>query len=168
MKKLFLSIGTLILFYTVNAQIIVEYIDPGSIGSALQTRLENAPLVKMPEFNYKWIEEEEKKTDVPYVRPPRFGYAYETEINNSNDGEWTQEENVSIWTLSIKSKGTLSINLFLDEFFLSEGSEFNIYNDSKTMRFGPVTSKHNKSSRKLSTDIIKGSSVTMVLTEPNT
>ena len=168
MKKLLFSIGTVFLFYSVNAQIIVEQIEPGSIGSTLQTRFENAPVIEMPEFNYKWIEEEEKEPNVPYVRPPRFGYAYETKINNSNDGKWTQEGNVSIWTLSIKSKGALSINLIFDEFFLSEGSEFNIYNNTKTMRFGPVSSKHNKSSRKLATDIIKGSSVTLVLTEPNT
>ncbi len=36
------------------------------------------------------------------------------------------------------------------------------------MRFGPVTSEHNKPNRKLSTDIIKGSAITLVLTEPNT
>lgn len=109
-----------------NAQIIVEQIDPASIGSTLQTYLENVPVIEMPEFDSKWIEEEEKKTDVPYIKPPRFGYAYETEINNSNDGKWTQEGDVSIWTLTIESKGALSINLIFDEFFLSEGSEFNI------------------------------------------
>lgn len=118
MKKLLFSIGIVFLFYSVNAQIIVEQIEPGSVGSTLQTYLENAPVIEMPEFNYKWIEEEEEKeTDVPYIKPPRFGYAYETEINNSNDGKWTQEGNVSIWTLSIKSKGALSINLIFDEFF---------------------------------------------------
>ncbi len=78
MKKLLFSICAIILFYSVNAQIIVEQIDPGSIESDMQTRLESAPVIEMPEFNYKWIEEEEKETNVPSVRPPRFGYAYET------------------------------------------------------------------------------------------
>lgn len=166
MKKLvFCSI--VFFAYNVFAQINVELIDPSSISSNLQVHLESAPVIEMPDFDFKWIEEEDKDTDISSVTPPRFGYAYKTEINNSKDGKWTKEGDFSIWTLTIKSKGALSINLIFDEFFLSEGSEFNIYNDTKTIRFGSVTSKHNKASRKLSTDIIKGSSITLVLKEPN-
>jgi len=165
MKKLALCL-MVFLSFIVNAQINVEQIDPGSVSSNLQIHLANAPIIEMPEFNIKWIEEEEKETNEPSVTPPRFGYAYETEINNLNDGKWTREGDFSIWTLTIKSKGALSINLIFDEFSLSEGSEFNIYNDTKTVKFGPVSLKNNKASRKLSTDIIKGSSITLVLKEP--
>jgi len=168
MRKLLFSIVIVFLFYSVTAQIIVEQIEPSSIGSTLQIYLENAPVIEMPEFDSKWIEEEEKKVDVRNIIPPRFGWAYKTDISITNEGKWTQKGNVSIWTLTIESKGALSINLIFDEFFLSVGSEFNIYNDTKTLRFGPVSPKHNKLSRKLATDIIKGSSVTLVLTEPST
>ena len=175
MRKFLVIIVIVLLGYSANAQIIVERIQPRSIGSSLQDLLNNAPIIEMPEFNYKWIEDEEElmrkedmESDLLIIDPARFGYAYETKINNIDDGDWTQEGNISIWTLAIKSKGALSINLIFDEFYLSEGSEFNIYNDSLTMRFGPVTSKHNRVNRRLSTDIIKGSTIILVLIEPNT
>jgi hypothetical protein len=63
--------------YTVSAQINVEQIDPGSISTRLQLQLTGAPVIEMPEFDFKWIEEEDEVINEPYVTPPRFGYAYE-------------------------------------------------------------------------------------------
>ena len=133
MKKLVICLMVLS-SYTVSAQINVEQIDPGSISTRLQLQLTGAPVIEMPEFDFKWIEEEDEVINEPFVTPPRFGYAYETKINNLKDGKWTKEGDFSIWTLTIKSKGALSINLIFDEFFLSEGSEFNIYNDHRFSR----------------------------------
>ncbi len=167
MKKLLFIIGILFLFCSVRSQIIVEKIKPVSITSTLRFYLENAPVIEMSEFNYKWIEEEEKR-NVSNIRPPRFGYAYKTEINIISDGKWTQEGSLSIWTLTLKSKGALSLNLIFGEFYLIDGAEFNIYNEDGTIRYGPVTSENIKTSRKLATDIIKGSAITLILTEPKT
>ncbi len=119
----------------------------------------------MPKFDFSLLEEEEEDK-YNYIKVPRFGYAFDTKINSKGFGKWIHVEDKSIWALTIRSDGALSINLIFDDFFLTEGAEFNIFNANKTMRFGPVTTENSRKSRKLSTDIIEGSEITLILIEP--
>jgi len=121
----------------------------------------------MPKFDFSLLEEEEEEEDkYNIIKVPRFGYAFDTKINSKDFGKWIHVEGKSIWTLTIRSDGALSLNLIFDDFFLTEGAEFNIFNATKTMRFGPVTTENSRKSRKLSTDIIEGSEITLILIEP--
>lgn len=169
MTRSFLCMMFLCTTVVARTQVMVQQIIPSEMEYALTSIIEKSEVIQMEKFNYEWIEREEFQdgsSDILYAIPPRFGYAYPVKIDNQNDGSWMHTNEATYWVLRIKSEGALSINLIFDEFYLDDGSELNIYNDSKTMKFGPVLSRHNNPKKKLSTDIIKGSEITLVLKEP--
>lgn len=118
----------------------------------------------MPKFSFDLVQKEYE--DNLSIVPPRFGYAFKTEINNQNYGLWVTSGQTRVWSLTIKSEGALSINLIFNDFYLSEGSEFYIYNTTRDIKFGPVLHENNSTKRKFATDIFNGSSVTLILFEP--
>jgi len=151
------------LFY---GQVIMQKIDPNSLDKSLSYLLENAPTTSMPKFSFDLVQKEYE--DNLSIIPPRFGYAFKTDIKNQNDGSWVTLGKNRVWTLTIKSEGALSINLIFNDFHLIKDSEFYIYNGSRDIKLGPVLYENNNIKRKFSTDIFEGSSVTLILFEPVT
>lgn len=145
-------------------QVLMQKINPSSIDKSSSNLLENAPTILMPKFTFDLIQKQYE--DSRSIVPPRFGYAFKTDINNQNNGSWVTSGQKKIWSLTIKSEGALSINLIFSYFYLSEGSEFYIYNDTRDTKFGPVLYENNSVKRKLATDIFDGPSVTLILFEP--
>ena len=95
----------------------------------------------MPSFNVKRLLKEDslrKGLNIPF----RFGKGFDVRYS-LKDGKWTEIKNGRIWNLRIHSKGAYSINLILDELHLPQGGKLYLYNQDRTVIYGPVTSAQN-------------------------
>ena len=123
--------------------------------------------VTMPDFNVAaMLQEDERIAQLQEARPYRFGKGFDTNmaIDVSKDGEEINDD--IVWSMEFYSKKALSINFVLENLDLSDRAELYIYNDSKTMVYGPVTSRSNKKEGVFLTDLIFGDRVTMYVKEP--
>mgnify|MGYP003643260757 CR=1 FL=1 len=98
--------------------------------------------------------------------PFRFGYATEVNYDLSNSGSWYEITDGKVWKLRIKSPEAFSINLIFDDLVLPEGGEMYLYNEDRTMVYGPVTSQNYDGTGNFSTDLIQGDLITLELFEP--
>ncbi|WP_339694042.1 T9SS type A sorting domain-containing protein [uncultured Roseivirga sp.] len=117
----------------------------------------------MPKFNLAQVLQEEQ--DNLSSVAPRFGKGFKVDLK-LKDGQWENVEGGRLWTLGISSENAYSINLIFNEFYLPKGAEFYMYNDENTMLYGPYTFSDNRKNGRLSTDLIKGASITLELFEP--
>lgn len=99
--------------------------------------------------------------DVPF----RFGKDFPVNYSLS-DGVWEYSGEDRIWSMSFQSDGAYSLNFIFDNFYLPQGAEFYIFNEDKTMRYGPVTAGQNSENGRFLTDLVAGDNVTFYLYEP--
>lgn len=95
---------------------------------------------------------------------PRYGVVISTLINK-DEGEVVEMDQVMIWKTGIRSRNATSLNFFLKNLSLPEGSEMYIYNSTGTMVSGPVQSKHIFQGR-YTTDAIDGEEVIIEVIVP--
>ncbi len=106
---------------------------------------------------------EEEKQGIPQ----RFGFPFDVSYNLLNSGNWTTlQDGSKLWTLQIESPGAYSINLIYDNFRISDGAEFFIYNQDRSMVIGAFTSENNKPYEKFATAPVKGDFITLELNVP--
>ena len=108
-------------------------------------------------------DEREKDTGMPY----RFGTAVDVNYSLDNSGEWHDIGNASVWKLQITSNSAMSLNLIFKKLIIPENGELYIYNEERTVIYGPVTSKDITPSGRFSTDVILGESIVLELLEPH-
>lgn len=164
MKNLFILMLFLISSVAIKAQVTMKQI--GNTNSNIQQRLTKSAnqRITLPKINSTALLEEDKNDNSGL--PPRFGKAIDVNIS-LDAGTWEKLPNGRLWSLVIESTGALSINLIFDKFKLAEGAELYMFNKEHDIVFGPITSNQNNEKNVFSTDIIKGSSVTLQLFEPN-
>lgn len=97
--------------------------------------------------------------------PPRFGVAMSSAIS-MEDGVWTETKHGRVWMLRIFSPKAKSLNLHFDKFFLSEKALLYLYRPDHKMVQGPFTSRQNKKSKRITTDLIDGDELIIQLIEP--
>lgn len=154
----------LVLSYTLEAQVRGYITNPTEFAKMKTRNPKMAKKVKrMPKFNLAQVlqEEQDDLSDVS----PRFGKGFDVDLN-LKDGQWEDVEGGRLWTFGISSDSAYSINLVFSKFHLPKGAEFYMYNDEKTMLYGPYTFSDNRKNGRLSTDLIKGASITLELFEP--
>jgi len=166
MKKsclLFLLIASM----SVYAQVPTRFLNTGDITSrgyfetpAITSTVDVAIDVTMA------IEKDEREIELGLTLPFRFGKGAEVNYNLQNSGEWFEKGNGKVWKLKIRSKNAFSINLIIKKLSLPEKAELIIYNEERTMAFGPVTSENVPPSGRLMTDLLEGESITLELFVP--
>jgi len=110
-------------------------------------------------------DEQREKNDV-MPTPFRFGKGVEVDYNLQNSGEWFSIGNGRVWKLKISSKGAYSINLVFGKLALPRGATLYLYNEERTMSFGPITSRDVPSSGRFMSDLLEGETVVLELLEP--
>jgi hypothetical protein len=121
-------------------------------------------VIDMRSINLAQILQEEKLEEGLSV-PFRFGVDIDVNYTLENSGKWFEKEDGRVWKLKIRSKGAYSINLIFDLLYLPEGTMLYIYNEEKTMLYGPITSQDISDSGVFGTDLIQGSTITLELFE---
>lgn len=84
-----------------------------------------------------------------------------------NAGTWTTlADGTAVWRLELSSEGAKQIVLSFSEFHLPKGSRLFVYNQEKTMIFGPYTHEDNPSSGVFSIGLLLGDHVTIEYEAP--
>ena len=154
----------LVFSYTTEAQVRGYRTNPSEFKKLkVRTPKKDKKITRMPKFNLAQVLQEEQ--DNLSSVAPRFGKGFKVDLK-LKDGQWENVEGGRLWTLGISSENAYSINLIFNEFYLPKGAEFYMYNDENTMLYGPYTFSDNRKNGRLSTDLIKGASITLELFEP--
>jgi hypothetical protein len=144
MKKSVLLIAIVMLSLSMQGQITTTFYKKGTapaIHPEIKLKQANMPIKSMPSFDVKELLKEDslhKGLDVPF----RFGKGFNVDYS-LKDGKWTKTNDGRIWNLQIHSKGAYSINLIFDELYLPEGGELYLYNQNRSVVYGPITSSQN-------------------------
>lgn len=96
-----------------------------------------------------------------------FSSPVDVDISLTNSGRWdTLTNRDKIWRIKITSQTAYSIQLFFDDFFLSEDAELYVYNEDKSMVLGAFTNLNNVISNKFTIQPVQGESIILELLEP--
>lgn len=99
--------------------------------------------------------------------PFRFGYPFEVAYNLDNSGIWTESgDGGRIWGLRIICPGAYSMNLIYSRFYLPEGAQLFLYDESRQFVRGAFTSRNNKEHRQFATAPTPGETVILEYYEP--
>ncbi|WP_179018895.1 T9SS type A sorting domain-containing protein [Winogradskyella forsetii] len=151
-KLLFTLLFTCVLAF---AQQIPEDVKPPSWK---QANLSDLVPFKLPSFDLKKLQDEDKINDKDKSIPWRFGHDIYVDHNFHDVGEWTTLENGDrIWRMAYTSKGAYSINFLFDVFSIPEGAKLYVYNKDKTDLLRPFTHYNNNPEEVLGTWLVQGS-----------
>ncbi len=90
-----------------------------------------------------------------------------TKITLQNSGEWMILNNGDrLWRLEIRAKGTESLTLLYDDFWLPKGAKFFLYTADEAQILGAFTHENNKVSGRFSTATTKGEAIFLEYYEP--
>jgi len=123
--------------------------------------------IKLPSFDLKAIQEEDKVNDKLQAKPWRFGYKHTVDFGLENSGLWTELSNGDrVWRILFESKGALSLNFIFDKFFMPQGGKVYLYNEDRSDLLGAYTDIQNQISGTLGTWLVKGDKVWIEYFEP--
>lgn len=139
-----------------------------SLNLGIDTGKEKIPVITMQKVDVKALIEEDEKTTGDTLKPFRFGYEIDADIDIKKDGLQKEFHNGDkLWLLKIHSKGAFSINLIYDNFKLSKGSAFFIYNEDKTEILGAFTPELcNNKDNVFATGLVQGDTIILEYYEP--
>ena len=119
--------------------------------------LTNVKPYKLPSFDLKKIEKEDKVNDKDKSKPWRFGHDIYVDDNMNDVGEWTVLENGDrIWRMSYTSEGAYSLNFMFDVFRIPVGAKLYVYNNDKNDLLRPFTHHNNNPEEILGTWLVNG------------
>lgn len=139
------------------------------ISFSLEMNTSEIPSIAMPPVNVDSIIQEELKLDEQGVgRPFRFGYVHNVDIDLKKMGYLKQLPNGDkLYLLKLYSANAFSINLIYNNYKLSKGSKFFVYNEDRSMILGAFTPDiSNNSFNEFATDLVEGNTIILEYYEP--
>lgn len=95
----------------------------------------------------------------------QFGHVVEFPLSMDDAGFWSFHANgQKVWTMTIESKGALSLGVTFSKFFIPEGAELYLVGEKKTR--GAFTSLNNPANGVLTTFPLEGSTLTLEYIQP--
>jgi hypothetical protein len=161
---------TLLLFFFCYSLVTVAQVTNEGKPISWKLKLQEIKAVqaiKLPSFDLKAIQEEDKTNDKFQAKPWRFGYKHTVDYGLENSGLWTELSNGDrVWRILFESKGALSLNFIFDKFFMPDGGKVYLYNDDRSDLLGAYTDIQNQKSGILGTWLVKGDKVWIEYYEP--
>ncbi|QDU66679.1 trypsin-like peptidase domain-containing protein [Engelhardtia mirabilis] len=104
------------------------------------------------------------------VRPPlplRYGALMPVSINPADNGVWDElADGTMVWRFKVYSPGAKSIGLEFDDFWLPDGAEIYLYDDTLETVFGAFTSINNQPHEQIAFAPFPGDSVIFEYVQP--
>ncbi|WBL42745.1 T9SS type A sorting domain-containing protein [Algoriphagus halophytocola] len=149
------------------AQIQTQYAEQALLGERGYFNVaESGSISLVPKVDVQKLLQEDS-LEANQAVPFRFGYAVDVNYDLNNSGSWYEITEGKVWKFRIQSPEAFSINLIFDDLVLPEGGEMYLYNEDRTMVYGPITSQnYDGGSGYFSTDLIQGDLITLELFEP--
>jgi len=99
--------------------------------------------------------------------PLRFAKLLPVNLNLDNSGTWEYQKNgSSIWRLKLRSEDAISVSLYYNDFYLPEGVELFLYDESNQQLKGAYTCTNNKENGLFATSMVYGESIVIELNIP--
>lgn len=95
--------------------------------------------------------------------PYRFGLKIPVNYSPSNCGEWFQVESRYYWQMRFHAENAKSLHFNFKSFHLNADEKIWVYNDDKTVLYGPYTSQNNYQDSLFSSFIIPGENINIQL-----
>jgi len=117
---------------------------------------------QLPEVDVEKAKEEDERAPKGYFR---FGVSSDVAISWSS-GEFKEiDRQTTQWQMTLQSPGALSLNFWMSEVNLPEGSEMYVYSPLSRMVQGPILMSEIPN-RKLSTDLVPGEIAVLLVNMP--
>ena len=127
-----------------------------------QLSRDGVPSEVMPYLDIDLLIEEDNQ---PGVKPLRYGFRHETDINTSNSGIWEILDNGdSVWRLKLESEGAYNISMIFKDFNLPVGARLHVYKEIGGEFFGAYSADNN--SDYFATPLVHGDYVFIEYFEP--
>jgi len=121
---------------------------------------------RVPSLDLASVEAEDAERDASGL-PPFDGRRIPVEWSMENNGQWfTLDNGDLLWKMKLSSPGALSLEIFFDDFYLPEGTEFSWYNEDRTQYEGAYTAYNNPESGYYATGMIEGETVVLEYYQP--
>ncbi|RLD44262.1 MAG: hypothetical protein DRI89_03430 [Bacteroidetes bacterium] len=164
MKKITIAFTlslTIALFLGLNMQAQVSH--GGSPYSIMFQVEDDFQKITLPQPDMRSIVDEDKINDASRgPAPRRMGISVTTNLNTENSGTWTEIPGTGkIWRLQIEVKDALAIGVYYNDFYIPEGGELFLYNESKKQILGAYTHENNPSENLFATEFVQGDKVTL-------
>ena len=113
------------------------------------------------------IEFENRLQESNKLVPQFYGIAFNYNIELSNNGTWdTLTNGDRIWRYHIVCPDAFTINIVLENLFLTENSHISFYSEDKKSLLGPYTNRINRKHGIFSSHLVEGESIFIELFEP--
>ncbi len=142
----------------------------GGTPYSLMFQIEDSPTLELDKPEMKPIWEEDLINDnLDRPSPRRMGISVAANIDLLESGKWTTIEGVGrICCLEITVQDALALGVYYTDFFIPEGGELFLYNESKDQIIGSFTRENNPSEKLFATEFIQGDRVILEYFEPLT
>lgn len=141
--------------------------DDGKGGWGLSYNHLGIQHLSTPGIDRDWVEIQDIKRMDEGEPVTRFAIAHTNKIAPTHYGTWDQPSpGIKRWRLVLSSKDAVSINLGFSRFHLPEGAELTLLNSAGKAEFRSFTAADNDAHGQLWTPLVKGDTVTVVLTVP--
>jgi len=124
--------------------------------------------VILPSPNLEQIKMEDRESHTDLRKSLRVGKEIEVTMNLFNSGTWKTFNNGDrIWSLHVKAEGAKFLRAIFDLYSLPKGAELYLFNNDRTDKIGPYTSKQNQDDGILGSWLINGDDLWLEYYEPS-
>lgn len=106
--------------------------------------------------------QEDKHNDQYKTIPYRFGIKIPCNYTPQNEGFWTKSGDYYNWQMRIHAKDAKSLHFNFTSFALKSGESVLVFNDSKTIVYGPYTKLNNSFDSLFSSFLIPGENINIL------
>ncbi len=162
-----LGVGIVLILAVLTATNTQAQISYGGMPPSFKAELTKSfELKELPAADVEALRVEDEDRDA-MGKLYRYGVDVAANVSIDNAGTWTTLKNGDrIWRLTLKSENALALGVYYDDFWLPEGSELYLYNESKTQILGAFTHLNNPSSGIFANELVQGDQVTLEYYEP--
>ena len=101
------------------------------------------------------------------LKPFRFAHSFPVSINRENNGVMYENiEGFSVWQVTIKSEGALSLNVIFNPYHVPPGAKLYILDQDQKKKLGAFTDFNNKEFNSFAVSPVAGDEITIQYEEP--
>lgn len=134
----------------------------------IQYNLRATP-IELPPLDLSEVATQDSINDLDKSMPWRYGLSRNINIDLETQGEWTTlPSGARLCQIAIHSPDALNLSINFNDFYLPEGTQMQLYNESETDYSKVYTATENRSSKQLGSWFVGGETIYMEYYQPVT
>lgn len=136
---------------------------PAAIAGDLRTELVPLEFVQPPDVG-AYLAADAARTE---LGPLRYGALMPCDVDLFTDGVWDElEDGTVVWRFKVYSPGAKTIGLEFDDFWIPEGAQIHLYNDTLETVYGSYTAVNNQPHEEIAFEPFPGDHVIFEYQQP--